>query len=126
MRTLERVSGDTLRVGAVASPPYLVPSENGARGPEAELVRAFARGIDAEIEWRWGSVDAHMRSLERFEVDLVVAGLTTVSPWKKKVGFTRPWRVEGDRKHVLAVPPGENAFLVALEETIESRRREGR
>ena len=120
--TLERVRGDTLRVGVVASPPWLVRSGEGAVGPEADLVRAFAARIDAGVEWRWGSVDDHMKSLEAFELDLVAAGLTTASPWKNKVGFTRPWQVEGRRKHVLAVPPGENGMLVALEELIEARK----
>lgn len=124
--TLERVRGDTLRVGVVASPPYLVRAGDDARGPEAELVRAFAGSIDAEVEWHWGALDDHMKSLEAFELDLVAAGLTATSPWKKKVGFTRPWRVEGKRKHVLAVPPGENATLVALEALLEARRRQRR
>ena len=124
--TLDHARGDTLRVGVVASPPYLVRAGNEAAGPEADLVRAFAGRIGAEVEWRWGSLDDHMKSLEAFELDLVAAGLTTTSPWKKRAGFTRPWRVEGKRKHVLAVPPGENALLVALEELIEARRRQGR
>ncbi|MBW3554485.1 MAG: transporter substrate-binding domain-containing protein [Gemmatimonadetes bacterium] len=120
--TLDRVRGDTLRVGVVAAPPYLVRSGERAGGPEADLIRAFAGRIGAEVEWRWGSLDDHMESLEAFELDLVAGGLTTASPWKKKVGFTRPWRVEGKRKHVLAVPPGENGMLVALEALIEARK----
>lgn len=124
--TLERVRGDTLRVGVVASPPYLVRTGEVAGGPEGELVRAFAARIDAEVEWRWGSLDEHMKALESFELDLVAAGLTMTSPWKKKVGLTRPWEVEGKRKQVLAVPPGENGMLVALEALIEERRRQGR
>ena len=124
--TLEQARGDTLRVGVVDSPPYVVRTGEGAGGPEAELVRAFAASIGAEVEWRWGSLDDHMKALESFELDMVAAGLTTTSPWKKKVGFTRPWRVEGKRKQVLAVPPGENGLLVALEALIEARRRAGR
>jgi ABC-type amino acid transport substrate-binding protein len=124
--TLDRARGDTLRVGVVASPPYVVRTGEVAGGPEAELVRAFARSIAAEVEWRWGSLDEHMESLESFELDLVAAGLTTTSPWKEKVGFTRPWSVEGKRKQVLAVPPGENGMLVAIEALIEARRRRGR
>lgn len=124
--TLEQARGDTLRVGVVASPPYVVRTGDVAGGPEAELVRAFAGSIDAAVEWHWGSLDDHMRSLESFELDVVAAGLTMKSPWKKKVGFTRPWQVEGKRKHVLAVPPGENGLLVELESLIEARRRAGR
>ena len=121
--TLERVTGGTLRVGATESPPALVRGEGGAAtGPEAELVRAFARARDARVEWRWGAQDAHMEALERYELDLVAGGLTAASPWKSRVGFTRPWRVEGKTKHVLAVPPGENGTLVALDRLIEGRK----
>lgn len=121
--TLEHARGDTLRVGVVASPPYVIRTGEVPGGPEAELVRAFAASIDAEVDWRWGALDDHMKSLESFELDLVAAGLTTTSPWKKNVGFTRPWRVVGKRKHVLAVAPGENGMLMALETLIEARRR---
>lgn len=121
--TLDQARRGTLRVGVVASPPYVVPAGAEAGGPEAELVRAFARTIDADVAWRWGSLDDHMKALEAFELDLVAAGLTTTSPWRTKVGFTRPWKQEGKRKYVLAVPPGENGMLSAIEELIEERRR---
>lgn len=123
--TLERARGDTLQVGVVASPPYVLRTDAGAAGPEAELVQAFATSIDAAVEWHWGSLDDHMKALEAFELDLVAAGLTTASPWKQRIGFTRPWQVQGKRKHVLAVPPGENGLLVALEALIEARRKRG-
>jgi hypothetical protein len=86
------------------------------------VIEAFARRVGAAVDWRWGSLDEHMQALQEFELHLVAAGLTADSPWKKTVGFTRPWLVLGSREHVLAVPPGENAFLVALEELIEARR----
>ena len=120
-RSLEQARGGTLLVGAVAAPPHLERSDEGASGPEAELIRAFAATIDAEVEWRWGALDDHMEALARFELDVVAGGLTSRSPWKSEVGFTRPWRVEGDRRRVLAVAPGENALLVALERLIVSR-----
>ena len=124
--TLDQVRGGTLRVGAVASPPYLVRAAGGAAGPEAELVGEFARSVGADVAWHWGSLDDHMKSLESFELDVVAAGLTAASPWKTRVGFTRPWRQEGKQKHVLAVPPGENGLLVVLETLIEERRRRDR
>ena len=124
--TLDQARGKVLRVGVVAAPPLVVPAGAGAGGPEAELVQAFASRIGADVAWRWGSVDEHMAALEAFELDVVAAGLTTTSPWRTKVGFTRPWRQEGKRKHVLAVAPGENAMLAALETVIEERRRRSR
>ena len=121
--TLEQARGRTLRVGAVEAPPFVGRSGDEATGPEAELVHAFAESIGAEVEWRWAPLDEHMRALEAFELDVVVAGLTKQSPWASRVGFTRPWRQEGDVQRVLAVAPGENATLVALERVIEESRR---
>lgn len=120
--TLDRARGGTLRVGAVEAPPYVGRRGVGATGPEADLVRAFAESIGARVEWRWEPLDEHMRALEAFELDIVAAGLTTESPWASRVGFTRPWREEGDVRRVLAVAPGENATLVALEGVIFANR----
>lgn len=120
--TLESALGGTLRVGAAEAPPYVVRAGAEGTGPEAELVIAFARSIDARVEWRWGALEDHLHALERRELDVVAGGLTAKSPWKAHVGLTRPWRVEGETKRVLAVPPGENRTLVALERLIESRR----
>lgn len=119
--TLERVHEGTLRVGAVESPPYLTRSGGAASGPEADLVLAIARAFGARVEWRWASHDHHLEALARFDLDLVAAGLTVDSPWNGRVGLTRAWHHEPGRDLVLAVPPGENAFLVAVERVILSR-----
>jgi polar amino acid transport system substrate-binding protein len=122
-RTLEQLRGGTLRAGVVEAPPHLTRSGEHAQGPEAELVAEFAAQHGAQVEWRWGGLDEHMQALERFELDVVAAGLTTRSPWKRNVGFTRPWRRDGETQRVLAVPPGENALLHALDSLIETRER---
>jgi polar amino acid transport system substrate-binding protein len=118
--TLEQARAGTLRVGAVDSPPHLARTAEGAGGPEAELVRAFARSIGAEVDWQWGALDDHLEVLKRFELDLVAAGLTARSPWKREVAFSRPWNRERPPERVLAVPPGENAMLFALDRFIEA------
>lgn len=120
--TLEDVEGRVMRVGAAESPPDLVRSGDGATGPEAELVEAFARSLgDARVEWIWLGPDEALHRLERFELHVVAAGLTRKTPWKAHVGLSRPWRGRGDTARVLAVPPGENRFLVALDRHIERR-----
>jgi hypothetical protein len=121
-RTLDESTGGTLRVGASEAPPSLTRGEAGAMGPEADMVEAFARSIDARVEWRWGALDAHLEALERYELDLVAGGLSAGSPWKGRVAFTRPWRQQGETRHALAVPPGENGMLVAVERVIEFRK----
>jgi polar amino acid transport system substrate-binding protein len=117
--TLDRVRGGTLRVGGVDAPPWIVREGERATGPEAELVEAFARSLGARVEWRWASQDEHMHALERFELDLVAAGLTQATPWRTRVALTRPWLRRPKERHVLAAPPGENGILTTLGRYIE-------
>jgi polar amino acid transport system substrate-binding protein len=119
--TLARVRSGTLRVGAVDAPPWIVRDGARASGPEAELIGAFARTLGARVAWQWGAHDDHMRALERYELDVVAAGLTQKTPWGAAVGLSRPWLRQDDRRHVLAVAPGENGFLTALDRFIEGR-----
>jgi hypothetical protein len=47
---------------------------------------------------------------------IVIAGLTDETHWKTRmIGLTKPYRIEGKEKHVIAVQEGENAFLIQLE-----------
>jgi hypothetical protein len=67
-----------------------------------------------------------MERLHRHELDLLLAGLIKSTPWQNKVALTRPFleTQRGDRKvqHVLAVPPGENGWLVRLERFLKQAR----
>jgi polar amino acid transport system substrate-binding protein len=92
-----------LLVGVAESPPWVVRRGDEAAGVEADLVRAFAAELGAEVAWVWGGVDEHLGALERFELDLVAAGLEGGSPWSKKLGFTRPYL---EAEQVVGVPPG--------------------
>jgi polar amino acid transport system substrate-binding protein len=119
--TLDRVRGGTLRAGAVDSPPWLVRAGERATGPEAELIEAFARTLGARVAWQWGAQDAHMHDLERYELDIVAAGLTQKTPWGAHAGLSRPWLRREGQARVLAVAPGENGFLTTLDRFIEGR-----
>ena len=122
--TLDRVRGGTLRVGVSHSPPYIDVRGDEPAGSEAELVREFAAGLGAGVQWTDGGEEFLMDSLHRGELDLVVGGLTDAAPWTDKAALTRPYAEIPDsrgepRKHVLAAPLGENAFLSVLEEFLE-------
>jgi polar amino acid transport system substrate-binding protein len=119
--SLAHVRGGILRAGVVEAPPHLTRVGERAVGPEAEVLLAFAQAHGAQVEWRWAGLDEHMRALQRHELDVVAAGLGARSPWRQEVGFTRPWRRDGAEPGVLAVPPGENALLFALDSLILSR-----
>jgi hypothetical protein len=68
-----------------------------------------------------------LEALKRFELDLVIGNLDAKTPWKKEIAFTRPYfteRVAGgsEREHVMAAPPGENAWLKRVGDFLQSHR----
>src|SRR3954447_15491720 len=118
--TLLRVRGGTIRVGLVESPPWVVRNGDEAAGIEPELARQFAREINAKPEWHWGGEQPQMEALERYELDLLVAGITRQTPWKSDVGLTSGYF----GKHAFATPPGENGWIKALDEFLHAKRAE--
>ncbi len=108
-------------VGAAVCPPQLELDDAGQpTGPEAELAEGFAAVRGASVTWVVAGEEELVKKLEDGELDLVVGGLTTKSPWKSKVGLTRAYAEQiddhGDRvKRVVAAPLGENALVTALE-----------
>lgn len=104
MHTLAEVRGDTMVVGISEAPPWVVHRPDGTpAGVEVVLVRRFAETLGAHVVWRWGAVGAHMEALARYELDLVAAGLTRSTPWRRHVGLTRPYYT---MRRAVGVPPG--------------------
>ncbi|PZU43390.1 MAG: ABC transporter substrate-binding protein [Arsenicicoccus sp.] len=99
--TLQRVTGGELRVGVSPNPPWTVLPPSEGEPPTG-------------------------RSLEQDELDLVIGGLTEKSPWTTHAALTVPHSTsmgpEGDPVgRVLAVPMGENAFMVTVEKVLVER-----
>lgn len=101
--SLTRASGDTLRVGVTEARPWVERVGDEPRGVEPQLIRGFARSIDATIEWSWGSAEEHMEALRLYELDVVIGGFTRATPWRKHVGLTQPYHVT---RFMVAGPPG--------------------
>ena len=124
--TLDRVRGGTMRVGFVVDTPWTTDSAGGVGGIEGGLVQSLARELGARASWKRGQQDYLLTALQHRELDLVIGGLTADSPWSKQVAFTRPYftdtvSVSGSlkpREHVLAVAPGENAWLTRVEQML--------
>jgi polar amino acid transport system substrate-binding protein len=114
--TLERVRDGTLRAGNLGEAPWAEV--------EAQAVEELAETLGAEVEW---TTDGDLLAdLEDGHLDLVVGGLTEDTPWKERVGLTRPW-LKGapgkkDSRHVFAVRPGEHAWLVEVERWLDGHR----
>jgi polar amino acid transport system substrate-binding protein len=123
--TMDRIRHGTVRVGVVQNPPWVIAGEQ-VRGVEPALVADAARQVDARIEWvRWPESEL-MRALHDRKVDVVLAGILDTTPWGQEVALTTPYFVEqrsGDRRrHVVAVAPGENAWLAHVERVLRQHR----
>lgn len=122
--TLERVrGGGVVRAGAVSNPPFVVTSGGDVSGLEAAVVERFASANGAAVEWVVGPAEELVQRLERFQLDVVVGGMTRKHPLAKKVGTSLPLYETGPGKeHVILTPPGENGFLLALDRELYPQR----
>lgn len=110
-----------VRAGYTVREPWVTVDAAGAPGgPEAEVVARFAGAAGARVEWRRGSESELFEALERFELDVVVGGLTADNPAGPALGLTRPYVEHDGKQHVLAAPPGENRLLAALEREVRA------
>jgi polar amino acid transport system substrate-binding protein len=104
--TLNRVEGGVMRVGVTESDPWvLMDGDEPSGGAEVELARRFARDVGARIEWVQGSEEELVDAAKEGQVDLILAGLTNKSRWKKDVAFTRPYV---ETHTVVGTPAGES------------------
>ena len=116
--SLDRVEGSVLRVGASQEDRLIVLEDQEARGSLVELVTEFAAHHDATIEWTWGGEETLVTALEDGQLDVLVGGFTSDTPWSKRAGVTRGYPKipnSDDREIVMLVPLGENRLLTALE-----------
>jgi polar amino acid transport system substrate-binding protein len=134
--TLDRVRGGTLRAGAAGAPPWVTDSLGALGGVEVRLVEELARSVGARVAWTRRREAELLPALHARELDLVIGGLTDDEPWAEQVAFTHPYLVDTVgvgvargavtrtvvRRHVLAVAPGENAWLVHVERFLRARK----
>ena len=111
--TLERVRGSVLRAGLVENPPWTRRDGGNPGGTEVRLVERLARSLGARVEWSEESGPRAFRALEAGRIDILVGGLEKDDPWLATLGVTRPY-LPG-RTHVVAVPAGENAWLIEVD-----------
>lgn len=116
--TLDRVTGAVMHAGASPDAGLVDVSGEDVAGPLPELVEAFAKEHDAEVEWTVGSEESLVIGLERGKLDIVIGGMTTATPWADRAAVSRGYpEIPGSdgRDIVLLVPPGENRLLSSLE-----------
>jgi ABC-type amino acid transport substrate-binding protein len=120
--TLDRARGGIVEAGIVENAPWAMQDNGKTRGIEVRLVEQFVSSLGGKVEWSEVSGTAAMRALKTRKLDLVVGGFLETDPWRSEAGFTRAY-ISGT-KHVMAVPKGENAWLVALETFLKKHERE--
>jgi polar amino acid transport system substrate-binding protein len=102
--TLDRVEGDTMRVGITENPPWTDLSGGRPAGVEVDLIEGFAETLQAQVEWFDGSEAELMEALEKRELDVVVGGFAADDPWAQVVTFTQPY---AETSTSVGVPPGQ-------------------
>ncbi len=92
------------------------------RSPEgkADIVSAYAQTLGATVEWTAGAESQLMLALDEGDLDVVVGGIRSDSPWSSHAALTRPHAQsigpDGDVEDlVFACRLGENALLTNLE-----------
>jgi ABC-type amino acid transport substrate-binding protein len=124
--TTERVRDrGYIHAGITHNPPFAIVTERDTAGLEVELLEQFADSLGVGIHWQERAEHELLNDLEQFRLDVVLGGLEKKAPSVKKVGLTTPYlrvREPKKKKYVLAVPPGENRWLVTLEEYIRGVR----
>ncbi|WP_291174595.1 transporter substrate-binding domain-containing protein [Gimesia sp.] len=122
--TLERVQNGTIRAGISLNPPWTDFTSGEAVGLEPQLLNKFAEQLNARIEWTVDSESDLFRALKHRQLDVVIGGLTSSTPWSKQAALSRPYLTIGNDEHVIAVPQGENRWLLEFDRFLQSQRRE--
>ncbi len=89
--TLERVRGGELRVGIIENAPWVRIADGRGEGVEPTLVAGWAQRLGARVTWVRGGMRELVEALDRHEIDLLVAGLESGTPFKSKLGLSQPY-----------------------------------
>lgn len=128
-RTFQNVRGRVMQVGILEQSPWATWTEGGPEGIDIRLLEDFASSCDARIEPTRGSESKLFRLLKQGQLDLVIGGITSSTPWSTEVGLTQPYLDAHDpyigeqAKYVWAVAQGENRWLLEIDSYLQTRRK---
>jgi hypothetical protein len=119
--TLETVQGQELRVGVLKF------GANAER--DRPIVERLATSLEAKLVYVEGDAHALFEDLKRGHLHLVIGGVPESTPFGKELGLSKSaGHLHGaheEENRVIAVRPGENAFLLRVNEVIEAAKAEG-
>jgi hypothetical protein len=120
-KTLEAVQGRELKVGVLKF------GENAEK--DRPIIEGLAASLDAKLTYVEGDAHVLFEDLRRGYLHLVIGGVPESTPFGKELGLSKPvgplHGAREEEKRVLAVRPGENAFLLRVNQAIESAKAEG-
>jgi polar amino acid transport system substrate-binding protein len=123
--TLARVQNGALHLGVADDSPWVVVQGRVVSGYESALVSQLAGELHARIETTHGAEADLFEKLHKRDLDIVIGGFTSDSPWKTQVAFTKGYHKDREGKdHVLALPRGENAWLVRVEQFLHANEQQ--
>src|SRR5215207_5926256 len=119
--TLKAVQGQQLRVGV------LKYGENAEK--DRPIAERLATTLGSKLVYVEGDAHALFEDLKRGHLHLVIGGVPESTPFAKELGLSKPvgplHGAHKEENRVLAVRPGENAFLLRVNEAIEAAKVEG-
>jgi hypothetical protein len=119
--TLETVQGQELRVGVLKF------GQNADK--DRPIVERLAASLGSKLVYVEGDAHALFEDLKRGHLHLVIGGVPKATPFAKELGLSKPigplHGAHEEEDRVLAVRPGENAFLLRVNEIIAAARAEG-
>jgi hypothetical protein len=105
--TLDRIrASGVVRVGVSERPPWVRVLDGRPAGIEPRLVEAWASSVGARPFWVEGSESSLVAALKARQIDVLIAGLTNTSPWRKDAAPSRPYH---HARLVVATPEGAPA-----------------
>ena len=127
-QTLQQVTTNKiLKVGVIEHKPWVFRHNEEVQGIEIKIITEFAKSLNVEPQWYFYPESVAIQKLEENKINIVVGGLTEVTPWKQLIALTRPYlKIDKSKKthHVIAVLKGENQFMVTLEAFLKKHHEE--
>jgi hypothetical protein len=118
-KSFDRAAERGIIAGYTVNPPWVIYDSGAVSGIEVEILKSFTNEYNFHLVWVSGSEQKLMKMLENKEIQFIIGGFTSETPWKKKkAGFTRPYFENDKEKHIIAVQQGENKLLFHFEKRL--------
>lgn len=119
--TLETVQGQELRVGVLKF------GENADK--DRPIVERLAASLGSKLVYVDGDAHVLFEDLKRGHLHLVIGGVPESTPFAKELGLSKPvgplHGAHEEEDRVIAIRPGENGFLLRVNQAIEAVEAEG-